>query len=131
MPQDESSRPNLDRDLLIEGTTIETTAALNFKESHFWNEEEGFVQIDAKLLKALTTYLKERYGVYEVETRGAYIILRCELKVPDLDQRPFTIAGRVGVWLEAMKKNQSILCLALLDNLLPWNWTQRFLPAYR
>lgn len=52
------------------------------------------------MLKALTIYLKERYGVYEVETRGAYIILRCELKVPDIDQRPFTIAGRVGVWLE-------------------------------
>lgn len=75
------------------------SGALEFEDFSFWNDERGFNNISSKHLDALRQYLLTTFGVTDFLVSFPYLVLWCE-DLPDLDTRPFTIAGCVAVWLE-------------------------------
>ncbi|KAL8853033.1 MAG: hypothetical protein Q9221_002063 [Calogaya cf. arnoldii] len=71
---------------------------LDFDEFTLWGDDGAFEQPTAEQLKTLQSYLGETFGLYDMMVSGPWLVLFCK-KVPDVDQRPFTIAGTVAVWL--------------------------------
>jgi hypothetical protein len=74
-------------------------ANLVFKEFSFVTEDGGFDSVSAAHMVSLKQYLDSKYGVSELIWSSAFLIITCREKVPPSNQRPFTIAGCVGVWL--------------------------------
>jgi hypothetical protein len=73
-------------------------ANLVFDEFSFVDENGEFDSILKQHMDALLDYLGPKYGVTEILDSGIFLILTCKDEVPPSDQRPFLIAGRIGVW---------------------------------
>jgi hypothetical protein len=75
------------------------TAALDFEEFSYVDDQGIFRRIDAAWLDILCEYLEERYQAELVSERLPYLVLWCKDTVPPPSKRPFMIAGLVAVWL--------------------------------
>ena len=77
------------------------SGSLTFAEFDYWSEEEQcFVELEWHHQEALSSFLQAHYDVVDMETRGAYLILRCSPEAAQPEARPFTVASRVAVWLD-------------------------------
>jgi hypothetical protein len=78
------------------------TAALNFEEFSFWGED-GSVRLrnlSDEQRNALLNYLGSHYGVTAMTVSLPFLILECEPDIPPEDQRPFSVAGAISVWVK-------------------------------
>jgi hypothetical protein len=75
------------------------TAALEFEEFSYVDDQRTFRRIDAASLDALSEYLAMNYQAQSVSERLPYLVVWCEDAVPLPSERPFMIAGLVAVWL--------------------------------
>ena len=78
------------------------TAALNFREFSFWSEDGGMARkyISDVHEKALHRYLTKNYNVAVMTIALPFLYLECDPSAPPENQRPFSIAGAICVWLE-------------------------------
>ena len=78
------------------------TAALNFREFSFWNEDGRMLNdnISDVHREALHSYLMEHYYVTAVTVSLPFLYLECYPSAPPENERPFSIAGAISVWLE-------------------------------
>ena len=75
-----------------------STSAIEFNEFSFWDDNEGFGNVSREHETQLLTYLGKEFGVYDIHIAGPYLVLYCNT-LPAEEDRPFTIAGCVTVWL--------------------------------
>ena len=88
------------------------SAALNFKEFSFWNDDHRRMQgISSNHLKALDQFLYERYDVMDIQLSLPLLYLWCKGSPPPIESRPFSIAGAVAVWLGNDEENYVSLSL--------------------
>lgn len=87
-------------DELQEYDTIQhpQTAALDFEEFSYFDDQGQLRRIGAKWLHVLTDYLHEHYQARSVSEWLPYLIVHCEDHVPPPSERPFKIAGLVAIW---------------------------------
>ncbi|KAI4125324.1 MAG: hypothetical protein LQ347_005418 [Umbilicaria vellea] len=77
------------------------TASLDFDEFSFWDTEHQTMQnISSEHSTALLVHLSKIYGVFDMQISLPYLILFCRHGIPSQDQRPFSIAGCIAVWLK-------------------------------
>jgi hypothetical protein len=74
------------------------TAALEFEEFSYVNDEGTIDKIGIAWLEVLVDYLAEHYGAQSVSENLPYLIVWCEDEVPLPSERPFLIAGLVAIW---------------------------------
>jgi hypothetical protein len=79
-----------------------STAALNFKEFSFWNSDGRLAttSLSKEHRQALLSYLGEHYGVIAMIVSLPFLVLECEPDLPPEDQRPFSVAGAISVWVK-------------------------------
>jgi hypothetical protein len=75
------------------------TAALDFEEFSYLDDQGKFRRIGAAWLHILCDYLAEHYQAISLSETLPYLVVWCEDTVPPPSERPFTIAGLVAVWL--------------------------------
>ena len=75
------------------------TAALDFEEFSYVDDQGIFRRIDAAWLEILGEYLEKHYQAQSVSERLPYLVVWCKDTVPPPSERPFMIAGLVAVWL--------------------------------
>jgi hypothetical protein len=75
------------------------TAALDFEEFSYVDDQGTFRRIGSVWLDRLCDYLAKEYHAQSVSERLPYLVVWCEDTVPPPSERPFTIAGLVAVWL--------------------------------
>jgi hypothetical protein len=75
------------------------TAALDFEEFSYVDDQGTFRSIDAASLNMLMEYLEKNYQAQSVSEILPYLVVWCEDTVPPPSERPFKIAGLVAVWL--------------------------------
>ncbi|KAL8646470.1 MAG: hypothetical protein Q9226_006843, partial [Calogaya cf. arnoldii] len=71
---------------------------VEFESFSFCNDDGMFEQPSIEHIKTLQIYLQETFAIYDMMVSGAWLVLFCD-KVPDIDSRPFTIAGSIAIWL--------------------------------
>jgi hypothetical protein len=78
------------------------TAALNFREFSFFNEDGDMSAeyIPDVHREAFHRYLSERYDVEVMTMALPFLYLECYPSAPPENERPFSIAGAICVWLE-------------------------------
>jgi hypothetical protein len=78
------------------------TAALNFREFSFWNEDGDMLNenISDVHREAFHRYLMEHYGVTAVTISLPFLYLECYPSAPPENERPFSVAGAISVWIE-------------------------------
>ena len=93
--------PEFERESNLEEATepSEVSSALEFDGISYWDDEKGFVPLDARSQAALFQYLADNFGVSEMHECGPYLVLHCKI-LPEAEHRPFTVAGCVAVWLD-------------------------------
>ena len=74
------------------------SSALEFDGFSYWSDEDGYRPISKESRNALLSYLGKEFGIFDIMEAGAYLVLFCKT-VPDVNKRPFTIAGCVAIWL--------------------------------
>jgi hypothetical protein len=75
------------------------TAALDFEEFSYIDDQGTFRRIDGAWLDILCEYLEKHYQAQSVSEMLPYRVVWCEDTVPPPSERPFMIAGLVAVWL--------------------------------
>ena len=75
------------------------TAALDFEEFSYVDDQGTFRRIASACLLFLFEYLGEHYQAESVSERPPYLVVWCKDTVPPPSERPFMIAGLVAVWL--------------------------------
>ena len=73
-----------------------STEALKFREFSFWNSDGRL----AKTSLSKLFYLGEHYGVTAMIVSLPFVVLECEPDLPPDDQRPFSVAGAISVWVK-------------------------------
>jgi len=78
------------------------TAALNFREFSFWNEDGNMQDghISDVHRKAFRRYLVDHYDVAVMTIALPFLYLECDPSAPPENERPFSVAGAICVWLE-------------------------------
>ncbi|MCJ1411236.1 hypothetical protein MMC19_005324 [Ptychographa xylographoides] len=77
------------------------TASLEFEEFSFWDAESQYMKnISSEHTKQLLFYLARKYKVFDMQISLPYLILFCQDAIPLQDERPFSIAGCIAVWLK-------------------------------
>jgi len=77
------------------------TASLDFEEfSYMAADCQDMHNISAEHTTALLEFLGAKYGIYEMQISHPFLLLWCRHGIPLQDQRPFSIAGCIAVWLE-------------------------------
>ncbi|KAL8851245.1 MAG: hypothetical protein Q9221_003876 [Calogaya cf. arnoldii] len=71
---------------------------VEFENFSFRSDDGVFSQPSEEHIKALQSYLATTHSIYDMMVSGAWLVLFSN-KVPDIDSRPFTIAGSVAIWL--------------------------------
>jgi hypothetical protein len=79
------------------------TAALNFREFSFWNEDGHMLDenISDVHREALHRYLMVHYGVTAITISLPFLYLECYPSAPPENERPFSVAGAISVWIES------------------------------
>jgi hypothetical protein len=75
------------------------TAALDFEEFSYVDDQGTFRSIGSAWLVILMDYLEKYYQAQSVSEMLPYLVVWCEDTVPPPSERPFMIAGLVAVWL--------------------------------
>ena len=77
------------------------TASLEFEEFTYWNDDGVTMKNSTNAQSAaLVQFLGRRFRVTEMQESQPFLILWCRGGVPTQDERPFSIAGCIAVWLE-------------------------------
>lgn len=75
-------------------------ASLQFEEFSWDDGNGGYKGVSAAHFGKLNTYLKMLYPeVQSIEERTPYLVIWCKDSVPESSNRPFLVAGLLGVWL--------------------------------
>jgi hypothetical protein len=74
------------------------TAALDFEEFSYVDDNGDFRSVDTAWLDMLADYLVEHYQAESVSEMLPYLVVWCKDAVPSPSERPFMIAGLVAVW---------------------------------
>ena len=96
-----ASSPSLQKELLDLNPTMRNpkTAALDFEEFSYVDNQGTFRRIGAAWLEILSEYLEKHYKAQSVSEILPYLVVWCKDTVPPPSERPFMIAGLVAVWL--------------------------------
>ena len=77
------------------------TVSLEFENFTFWDDDGVTMNLPSSAqLRALRRYLNEKYDITELQITPPFLLLWCRRGVPPLEERPFSIAGCIAVWLE-------------------------------
>ncbi|KAF5599982.1 hypothetical protein FPANT_2885 [Fusarium pseudoanthophilum] len=79
------------------------TAALEFEEFSF-RDSEGDISakdVTKEQHMALCRFLFDQYNVTEIQESFPFLVLGCKGGPPAEDQRPFSIAGAIAIWMDA------------------------------
>lgn len=96
-----ASNPLLQKELQDLDLTMRNpkTAALDFEEFSYVDDQGTFRLIGAAWLDILCEYLEKHYQAESVSESLPYLVVWCKDTVPPPSERPFMIAGLVAVWL--------------------------------
>jgi len=96
-----ASCPPLQKELQGLDLTMQNpkTAALDFEEFSYVDDQGTFRRIGAAWLDILCEYLAKYYQAESLSEILPYLVVWCKDTVPPLSERPFMIAGLVAVWL--------------------------------
>lgn len=96
------------------------TAALEFEEFSYIDDQGTFRRINATWFDTLTEYLGKYYQAQSVSERLPYLVVWCEDAVPPPSERPFMIAGLVAIWLvQGIDKYPEVRYTSYLPHVLP------------
>jgi hypothetical protein len=77
-----------------------STASLEFENFTFWNDDGVTMKMPSNTeLRALLRYLQEKFNITQLQVSQPFLVLWCKDGILSQDERPFSIAGCISVWL--------------------------------